>query len=390
MLGISAPRHLAGLVLGSAMSMATPAITASAQTYTQLYSFAGGTGGAGPDGTLLLTAEGIIGTTYSGGASGLGLVFQFSPQSVFTVLHSFSGGPAGSNPSAGVIADSLGDLYGTTSGGGTGKIGTAFELSRTGTSYAATPFQPALGRSPSSGLVANAAGDFFGTAYKGGTANKGTVFEVQPDGIISVLHSFTGGADGEYPSGGSLAMDAAGNLYGTTQSGGPGTYGVIYRVTPAGVETIIHSFSLNSQECLQPNNGLAIDTAGNIYGSAFDTGGEYGHGCVYKLSPAGEYSVLHYFMGNNGGTDDGAYPEAGVVLDKAGNIYGTTALGGYDNVGVVYLVTPKGHYELLHSFTGGTDGEGESTQLAIGADGVYGAAGSGGTYENGSLFKITR
>jgi uncharacterized repeat protein (TIGR03803 family) len=373
-----------------------PLEAAMAQTYKVLYSFLGGAQGYDPAGKPLLDGKGhIFGTTIFGGAAGEGLIFSLNAKSEFSILYSFLGAPDGSAPLAGLAEGSKDHLFGTASGGGTRGNGGLFEIGTDGNTYRFEPMSPALGEHLYGGLVQGTAGSFFGLAGAGGAFGMGAVFSVSPTGTIADFHSFAGGADGAGPGSGNLAEDASGNLYGTTESGGTGKYGVLFKLTPQGAETILYTFRGKNFGgfCIQPNNSVALDSAGNIYGSTIDgSGPNGGHGCVYKLSPEGQFTVLHYFTGNGGGTDDGAYPMRGVSLDAAGNIYGTTLLGGYDNLGTIYRIGPSGRYTLLHSFENGVDGVGQFvSELTIDPSGpVLGVNQGGGAFGYGNLFEITQ
>jgi uncharacterized repeat protein (TIGR03803 family) len=163
------------------------------------------------------------------------------------------------------------------------------------------------------------------------------VFKLSPAGTETVLHSFTG-HDGAHPVAGLIA-DAAGNLYGTTLEGGasnacPSGCGTVFKLSPTGSETILHSFT-GEGDGAYPYAGLTRDAAGNFYGTA-NHGGTHGNGVVFKLSPSGTETVLHSFTGGA----DGGPPSAGLVRDPAGNLYGTTANGGASGYGVVFKLTP--------------------------------------------------
>ena len=203
----------------------------------------------------------------------------------FMVLHSFAGPPTdGSYPLAGLIRDGVGNLYGTTYYGGASRgcyhgCGTVFMLSPTGAySFTTTP----EGAFPDGGLFQDAAGNLYGTAELGGAYGYGVVFQLSPDGCKTAFHSFAGGADGTDPLAG-LIRDAAGNLYGTTYYGGAYADGVVFKLSPTGTETVLHSFTGGADGGFPPA-GLVQDAAGNLYGATY-YGGAYGDGLVFKLSP---------------------------------------------------------------------------------------------------------
>jgi uncharacterized repeat protein (TIGR03803 family) len=201
---------------------------------------------------------------------------------------------------------------------------------------------------PYAGVIRDSAGNLYGTTYSGGTANAGVVFKVNAAGHQAVLYSFTGGADGGHPHAG-VIRDPAGNLYGTA-GGGPAGAGVVYELDAAGQETVLYSFT-GGADGLGPNAGVIRDSAGNLYGTTYG-GGTAGAGVVYKLDTVGQETVLYSFTGGA----DGGEPIAGVIRDSAGNLYGTAEYGGTAGWGVVYKLDTAGHEAVLYSFTGGADG----------------------------------
>lgn len=295
-----------------------------------------------------------------------------------TVLHAFAGGNDGINPQAGLIADKAGNLYGTTVEGGNGcsggyTCGTVFELAPDGTETVLHAFTGGNdGYFPQAALIQDKAGNLFGTTDEGGANyGGGTVFKLAPDGTETVLHTFTGGNDGDSPQAG-LVEDKAGNLYGTTTIGGAGCgnrystgCGTVFEVAPDGTETVLHAFA-GGNDGFSPRAGLILDKAGNLYGTTTEGGGAgceyYGCGTVFKIAPDGTETVLYAFAGGN----DGEEPEAGLIEDKAGNFYGTTAMGGGTGCqqiallgcGTVFKLTPDGTETVLYSFTG-KNGDGD-------------------------------
>jgi uncharacterized repeat protein (TIGR03803 family) len=209
------------------------------------------------------------------------------------------------------------------------------------------------GRTPGGGVILDAAGNLYGTTTQGGnlacSQGCGTVFKVDGAGKEIVLHSFTGtgAGDGEYPTA-ALVMDGQGNLYGTTAVGGTSGHGTVFKVDTTGKETVLHSFSGASWEGAFPNGGVVRDGQGNLYGTT-EAGGTSNCGTVFKLDPTGKETVLYSFTGTGG---DGSSPEAGVVRDGQGNLYGTTRVGGVSNYGTVFTVDTSGKETVLYSFTG--------------------------------------
>jgi uncharacterized repeat protein (TIGR03803 family) len=212
------------------------------------------------------------------------------------------------------------------------------------------------------------------------------VFTVAPSGAVTLLYSFTG-VGGSLPMYGKLAMDAAGNFYGTTnhsnQTGGDGT---VFEVTPAGVHTVLYDFSTNPLNYFGPNAGLLRDTAGNLYGT-LTNGGPAGEGCVYELSAARVFSVIYGFKNNEA---DGVRPNGGLIEDAAGNLYGTTQGGGANGAGTVFEVTQAGVETILHSFGEAPDAGFPIAGVIMDRAGtLYGAAG-GGAFNGGAIYNITR
>src|ERR1022692_2196052 len=325
--------------------------TGAAAEEKVLHSFnSNGTDGIHPQAGLIFDAAGnLYGTTSQGGSSSAGMVFELTPAGGGTwtekVLYSFHGGADGSSPRAGLIFDAAGNLYGTTYNGGTTFAGTVFELTPTGggtwTEKVLLSFGNDVdGSNPQGELIFDGAGNLYATTKNGGGPNDaGTVFELTPGAggtwTEKVLWSFGTGTDGSDPFG-ALIFDAAGNLYGTTSLGGTSHSGTAFELTPAGggnwTESVAHSFG-NGTDGAAPAAGLLLDGAGNLYGTTY-LGGSYGGGTVFRLNAQG-LVLLYSFSGT-----DGANPAAGLLLDAAGNFYGTTYSGGsFASYGTVFETT---------------------------------------------------
>jgi len=356
-----------------------------------------------PGGSLLATAAG-------GGDGGVGSIFELSPgQNGWTpsLLHTFHSAGHGAYAQGGLVADASGNLFGTTQAGGTHDAGSVFELDSTGKQSVLYSFAGGKdGQAPLSKLAFDTAGNLYGTTLYGGDSNCdpvgcGTVFEISPNPggnwTEKIIHAF-GVGDGRYPTGG-LVFDTNGSLYGAAPQGGAGwdIGGVIFQLTPAQdgswKETIIYSFAggdCNGPEV--PNGDLVFDEAGYLYGTTYE-GTAVPRGCgagtVFRLAPPqhGGYWIAQYLysFGSVENRADGFYPSAGVILDSAGNIYGTTSSGGdttcrpVGGCGGVFKLDPGRNETLLYSFKGGTDGAIPRSGLALDPFGnLYGTTSIGG------------
>lgn len=280
---------------------------------------------------LLRDSQGnLYGSDAGGGEFGNGAIFKLTPSGAFNVLYSFTGGSDGKSPNDGLIADEEGNLYGTAAFGGAFDQGVVFKVAPSGSEEVVYSFTGSSdGGEPWGRLVRDTQGNFYGTTYADGSFHFsfGVVFKLTADGVESVLHSFTGGSDGGHPNG-DLILDAHGNLYGTTPAVSRGTHGTVFQITQQGVLTVLHTFS--GPDGFDPRSGLLMDASGNLFGTTF-SGGASGDGVVYKVTLAGTQTVLHSFSGG-----DGSFPVGGLVFDQRGNLYGTTAYGGITNNGVVF------------------------------------------------------
>ena len=297
------------------------------------------------------------------------LLFLFAATEV--VLHNFAGPPAtGADPLAGLASDAAGNLYGTTPDGGAGNSGVVFKINPAGGETVLYSFTGgADGGSPQAGVTLDSAGNIYGTTSAGGgKAGAGVVFKLDPSGHETVLYAFTGGADGSAPYAG-VIRDASGNLYGTTRYGGAMGLGTVYKLDTSGHETALYSFK-GGTDGYGPMSGLVLDPAGNLYGTMATANGCNCSGIVYKVDPSGNQTILYSF------TDavHGGFPSGGLIIDAAGNLYGTASFGGIIGSlvasGVVYRVSPSGQETVLYTFSGGADGGGPyggwpRTRLAI-------------------------
>ena len=255
------------------------------------------------------------------------------------VIHSFGNFSNGANPYGTPTRDSSGNLYGTTYQGGAANLAWCSNAAAPGirccTASRAGPTAP----TPMQASHWTRRATCTDSTYQGGTANAGVVYKIDPSGQETVLYAFTGGDDGANPYAG-VTLDSAGNLYGTTVNGGAASAGVVYRVTPAGLESVLLAFAGKGGGA-NPYGSVTFDAAGNLYGTTYK-GGARGYGEIYKLSPSGAETLLYSFTRVQGGES-----QSGVILDAAGNLYGTVE---YE----VYKVDAAGTYTMLHRF----DGEG--------------------------------
>jgi uncharacterized repeat protein (TIGR03803 family) len=333
----------------------------------------------------------------------------------FKVLHTFHGTPKDGAAPGGqgfLVRDSAGNLYGTTGSGGEqacGKYpcGTAFKLDKNGKEVWVHTFQRKNGLGPDAGLLRDSTGNLYGTTLDGGVTscgNKigcGTLFRLDGAGHETVLYKLKGGMSDGWAADSPVARDAAGNLYGTTEYGGPAEAGVIFKVAPDGKETILHSFTAGSDGCTPI--GVTLDGSGNLYGVAEEGGGgstcAEGEGVLFKLDTAGNnFTVLGTFGGSGG-----AYPDSPLLLDASGNLYGETAEGGNstgcsDGCGTVFEFSATGQETVLYSFcslSNCEDGQGPGGGLVRDSAGnLYGITEFGGKYRNcngdtcGVVFKL--
>lgn len=372
---------------GTVSASTTVTVVAGQVTVTYLHTFQGNspTDAGQPNGPLLQASDGnFYGTSRAGGPNvcrrpdnvPCGAIFRVTPAGVETVLYAFGASATDAySPGAALIQGRDGALYGTTSSGGNFGAGTIFRITMDGIYTILHSF----GGSPSSGIVPVAAlmqasdGNFYGTTASGGAnhcnnipqsgGNCGTVFRMTPAGVVTTLHSFGASAtDGVEPLG-SLVEGPDGNFYGTTIDGGAnncasGTNncGTVYRITPAGTVTVMHSFGSSSEDGIAPQGALILGTDGAFYGTTPSGGNgrcgfQYGCGTVFRMTTSGATTTLHRFASAN--SLDGSGPSPFLTQGRDGNFYGTTRSGGANggsNVGTAFRLTPAGIATVLHSF----------------------------------------
>jgi uncharacterized repeat protein (TIGR03803 family) len=347
------------------------------------------TNGAYPFANLTFDAFGnLYGTTQQGGSSNQGTVFKVAADThLLTTVVSFNGAN-GAYPGAGLITDASGNLYGTTTQGGSSTYGTIFKVaagSNTLTTLAS--FSNTNGSSPLCSLLADASGNLYGTTQYGGTgggSGYGAVFKLAAGSSTPTALALFNSTNGAWPQA-ALITDASGNLYGTTAYGGAFGDGTVFKVA-AGTNalTTLASFKL-SNGYANPKGSLIADPAGNLYGTT-EEGGPTGYGAVFRLAAGtNALTTLATFDGTNG-----AYPVAGLLADAAGNLYGTTQGHGGSGSSTVFRLDASNNYALstLTTFNGAT-AQPESSLIADGSGNLYGTTVRGGTGSFGTVFELT-
>ena len=381
------------------------ALPVHAQTESVLYNFcslANCADGNKPARNIASDAEGnIYGTTLTGGQYGQGVVYRVSPAGVETVLHSFGSSPTDGQGPYGVTIDSAGNIYGTTYVGGshippfqTVGDGTVFKVTPAGVysilyNFGATKVDAST---PLSGPTVDAHGNVYGVTDAGGAYGSGAVYKIAPNGHETILHSFNPSiGDGSHATT-EVTIDKSGNVWGTCTYGGYRNYGIIFEITASGAYSTKLNFGWTlASSAGTPASGLTLDAAGNLYGAA----SSYtlsSLGAVYEVSRGSgstwtETNLIDF-------TSSGGFnPEAGVILDSAGNLYGTTSAGGTSGYGTVFERSASGEVTTLFNFNN-TDGNFPNSNLLLDSAGnLYGITTLGGSDNiadgGGVLYKIT-
>ena len=384
-----------GVLIGGLVLAASPCVAEAEDIQKVLHDFAGGADGEEPT-SIILHKGNFFGTTVRGGTHGCGTVFELSFNAAHSVLYNFcteEGFVDGDRPNGPLLADKSGNLYGTTYAGGSEGAGTVFKLAPDGTESVLHSFASAgFDNFPIAGLIADKGGNLYG-ATPGRADIGGAAFKIGSDGTETVLYSFcslSGCADGNQPNGPLLA-DRHGNFYGATESGGSGNSGTIFKITPGGTETVLHSFC-HTGVCSDgdtPSGGLVADMAGNLYGVTISGGANTncGGGCgtIFELAPDGTETILHSFASDG----DGYHPTGGLIADNLGNLYGTTYYGGEHRRGAVFKLAPDGTETVLYSFR---KRHGEHPVGALIADktfqNLYGVTFDGGREDQGVVYSL--
>ncbi len=418
--GLSLARRLVLVGLISA-PMFTGVPAAQAQTESVIHAFQSNArhDGISPFSGLVADRNGsLYGTTEQGGVYGYGAVYKLTPPATQDgawgegVLYSFTGGADGKYPQGNLLINNS-KIFGTAQQGGSSNYGVVFELAspaQAGSPWTETVIYNFLdgadGGWPISGVIAGKKGLLYGTAFIGGDSGNGVVFQLAPPASAGgawtekVVHAFQGGNDGRDPDT-PLVRDKNGALYGATYQDGQYEFGVVYKLTPSSgsgpwTNTILYAFQ-DGNDGAAPG-GLVLDSAGAVYGPT-TVGGLYNAGLIYRLTPPSSGSGpwtntdLYDFQDST----DGGYPNANLVFDSSGNLYGTT-LGGGDTTcgcGVVFeLKPPSGGgglwtEDVLHAFVRGNDGAVSYTPVLFVGTTLYGTTWEGGAPGYGTVFEIT-
>jgi len=400
-------------------------------TYTVVRNFSYTADGGYPNGSLMQNSDGLLyGMTTSGGANGVGIIFKLSLSGTYTVLHSLNATTEGSYPNGALVKGNDASLYALASSGGVYNMGTAFKVTTggavtrlanmngatlgnaplgspikgkdsayyfttsTGGAYGygsivkicgGTPtvlfsFNKFVnGATPKGNLVQATDGNFYGTTYDGGTNGGGTIFKITPAGNLTVLRHLSGSKDGYNPSG-SLIQASDGFLYGMCTNGGPNLGGTIFKINTSGTSyTVIRSF-VNATDGSNPQGSLIQAKDGNLYGMTTNVAK------IFKLTLSGAFTVIHTFNSST----EGYYPLGSLIQGKDGNLYGTCSDGGSKAAGTIFQVSTSGALKVLRTLDVTKDGRMPKGTLMQGPDGIlYGTTSVGGTYNNGTVFKVT-
>jgi uncharacterized repeat protein (TIGR03803 family) len=364
-------------------NVSTVSLTCTAFTESVLWSFGGIGDGAVPLTAPVLGSDGnYYGTLLDGGTNFEGAIYKITPSGTETILYNFTGGSDGGAPFGGLTLGSDGNFYGTTTVGGANNLGTIYKITPGGSitvlySFGNVTNDAHTVRTP---MVEGSDGNFYGVSNSGGIGANGTVFKITPSGTYTLLHIFASSGDVTNPIA-SLVQGSDGNFYGTTEQGGTNGDGGVFKITPAGTETVLWSFG-GTGDGINGNSNLVIGADGNFYGTC-SSGGANGNGTFFKITPTGSETVLYSF----GTGSDGQTPYGNLVLASDGNFYGTSMVGGTNSQGTIFRITPTGSESVLWSFGGTGDGQAPFGGLMIGADGhFYGTTLSGGTNSSQGVF----
>ena len=412
--------HSVGLAEIKADLSGRPARTtisvASAYTQTTLYAFGPPPDGTQPSSIMLASNGNFYGTTSNGGPNecrgfnyACGILFWITPSGDKTTFHEFEDGLEGSWPIGPLLETDDGDFYGTTASGGvTGGGGTIFRITAAGVLTTLHSFGVAAfdGYNPSGGLIEGSDGNFYGLTVEGGDhycplvlTTCGTAYRIAPDGTYTTLYSFGATPEDGFGPRGELIEASDGNFYGVTAAGGTNlcgssstnVCGTVFRMTPSGDVTILHSFGANPMDGNTPRGALIEFADGNFYGTTV-AGGEHGEGTFFRIATDGTLTVLYAFGAYRG---DGNGPAGPLTLGADGNFYGVTTSGGDRNgpggaggSGTVFMVTPDGEQTTLYAF-GQEDANSPSGRIIRTGDGsLYGVTGNPTNSNWGTFYRL--
>jgi uncharacterized repeat protein (TIGR03803 family) len=333
---------------------------------------------------------------------GCGTAFRMTPGGAVTILYAFgSGGSNPITPTSTLLQAADGNFYGTTAEG----AASVYRMTPGGS----VTFLTELGGPAEGTLIQTTDGNFYGTTRENGpgtcswrstqctpTPGSGTIYRMSPSGALTYLHVFNG-SDGSKPYAG-LVRATDGNFYGTTTEGGAYGFGTIYRMTPGGALTTLHNFAGGADGAHPLFSALLQASDGSFYGTTQFGGGPANGGTIFRITPGGAYTVMHSFTGQyipdgtppTGAASDGVQPSAGLVQASDGNLYGVTGGGGALGGGTAFMMSPSGVYTQLFMFAGNAEGSSPTATLIQATDGnLYGTAQYGGTYNKGATFRMT-
>jgi uncharacterized repeat protein (TIGR03803 family) len=370
-----------------------------------IFDFPGsGAEGYDPNTRLVYRSGRFFGTTTAGGGEqcNCGVVFSLTPTKgggwTYRVLHAFMGEADGYDPSDDIVFDASGNLYGTTQEGGNSFLGTVYELSPNANGTWAYKIIYSFTGSPDAvlpaGLVIDAAGNLYGSGLGGGVFERGAIFDLTPIAggawSESVVYSFGGPGDGSDPNDG-LSLDSAGNLYGTTFRGGTNNLGTVFELSPSSAGGWIETTLLSSTTNMGNPVSIMVDPAGHVYGTSFPSQNTPNLGTVFDLTRNSDgtwtSNILHTFVNAKGGQ----LPRGTLILDTNGNLVGTTQFGGASGAGTVYKLSPGSggawNFRRVHSFADGpTDGGAPTVGVTLVNRGIFGTTVSGGAV--GVIYEI--
>jgi uncharacterized repeat protein (TIGR03803 family) len=387
---------------------AASSVFAEESTINVIYSFTGNNGtldGNAPFAPLLNAGGGVFyGTTGYGGGStnctgGCGTLFRVNSDGTETVVYAFAGGTDGARPNAGVIAGPDGVLYGTTEFGGNGAgcqsatfisaygysgCGTVYEITSAAAENVIYSFQGTGedGFNVLAGVVLGSNGNLYGSTASGGTYLAGNLFELTPAGVETVLYSFTGGSDGTSPN--AVTLGNGGGIFGTANGGGASGLGTVFKLSAKGVFKILHTFTGGPGDGAYPETGLLDAGDGNFYGTT-PYGGALGFGSLFKITASGTMTIAYSFTSTGGSVS----PNGPLIENSAGTIFGTTEFGGTAGYGFVYEYSAGGFTTLvsLPGYPAGSANAMAGVTLGDGGN-LYGTSSLGGAYDGGTVFKV--